>query len=191
MINLEKYSGKKCEFNYINKQKKFHAIVLVLFVVFALLVFFAGLMITHTRANIYTVISILMVLPAAKRVVSLVVMVPNKSVSKDRAEHLSALLGSEDVLLLDYVFSSRDKLLSLDYVVVSGKQIMGVKSQRGCDEAYMKQYLSETVSKISDSYSVKIFENDEKFENFYQKATGREAEADQEKVVEQLKILAV
>ena len=83
---MEQWKGTKCQFGYINKQKKFQFAMLMLYVLIGVGLFLIGLAVHKTRANLFTVLGILMVLPAAKRVIALVLMVPRKSVEKERFE---------------------------------------------------------------------------------------------------------
>ena len=72
----------KGEFGYIRNQKKINLIWLAAFILIGVAIFICGYLLTKTRANIFTVIAVLMVLPAAKRVVALVVMMPRRGVER-------------------------------------------------------------------------------------------------------------
>ena len=88
---MEQWKGTKCQFGYINKQKKFQFAMLMLYVLIGVGLFLIGLAVHKTRANLFTVLGILMVLPAAKRVIALVLMVPRKSVEKERLDRKSVV----------------------------------------------------------------------------------------------------
>ena len=80
---MEKFKGTKCECGYIHKQKVFQSLMILLFTAIGVGLFLIGLAITGTRANVFTVLGILMVLPGAKRVIAVVVMLPHKSVGQN------------------------------------------------------------------------------------------------------------
>lgn len=196
---MEKIKGTKCEFGYIQKQKVFQSLMLLLFVAVGVGLFVAGLLITGTRANIFTVLGILMVLPAAKRIIALVVMVPRKSVDKGRYDQMRQTVAEEGILYTDYVFTSPDKIMSFDFLIIQNQNVMGILSEKKQDEAYILDYLKKSVESQTSGYQVKLFSSDEEFYKFYLKLTegsgSQERDGDflagQDKVSEYLKILAV
>lgn len=187
---MEKWKGIKCQPGYIHKQKIFQSIMLAVFVLIGVIIFLTGLWITKTRANVFTVLGILMVLPAAKRAIAVIVMMPNHSVSEERYAKLCQAVPESATILSDYVFTSTEKVMAMDFVVVQSGYVYGIKSERKMDTAYMKEYLQKCVMGVSD-YKVKIFENDGEFYKFYQNVSAQKADAKQEEVVKQLKVLAV
>lgn len=192
---MKDFKGTKCEPGYIQKQKLFQSMMLLLFIVIGVGLFFAGFVITKTRANIFTVLAILMVLPAAKRVIALVVMVPRSSVEMERYDKMKQTLSDKAVLLTDYVFTSQDKIMCLDFVIVQNRHIIGILGEgRRRDRGYIRDYLQKTVDRVADGYQIKLVASDDEFYKFYERmAVGSSLgqEEEQEKVVEQLKVLAV
>lgn len=195
---MEKIKGRKCEFGYIQKQKTFQSLMLLLFVAVGVGLFLAGLLITGTRANIFTVLGILMVLPAAKRIIALVVMVPRRSVDKDRYDQMRETVSEEGVLYTDYVFTSPDKIMSFDFLIIQNQNVMGVLSEKKQEQAYILDYLQKGVDSQVSGYHVKLFSSDEEFYKFYRRMAGEDSQerdeesvAKQDKVSEYLKVLAV
>lgn len=196
---MEKIKGKKCEFGYIQKQKIFQSLMLLLFVAVGVGLFLTGLLITGTRANIFTVLGILMVLPATKRIIALVVMVPRRSVDKDRYDRMRETVAEEGILYTDYVFTSPDKIMSFDFLIIQNQNVMGILSEKKQEEAYILDYLQKGVDSQASGYQVKLFSSDEKFYKYYRRLTegsskqerDEEYMARQDKVSEYLKILAV
>lgn len=204
---MERWKGTKCEPGYIHKQKIFQSLMLLMFAAIGVGLFLTGLLITKTRANVFTVLGILMVLPAAKRVITLVVMLPRHSVEQERYDKLKAALSPGAVLLTDYVFTSADKIMSLDFVLIQDKHVIGIRSdEKGKDSPaarknmdYMTDYLKKGVMGIAPDYQVKIVETDEEFYPLYAKmsgvvphsGSGEDADETEADVVKYLKILAV
>ena len=72
---------EKGSFEYINKKKKRKIIMVIAIIVIALAIFGVGLLLNKmSRANIFTVLAILCVLPWAKQLVALIVLFPYHSV---------------------------------------------------------------------------------------------------------------
>lgn len=192
---MERWKGTKCQFGYINKQKKFQFAMLMLYVLIGVVLFLIGLAVHKTQANLFTVLGILMVLPAAKRVIALVLMVPRKSVGKERFEKVQEALPESAAILTDYVFTSTEKVMSLDFVIVMNKNVYGIKDQKKTDDAYVEKYLSETISAGARGYRVQLFENDDAFlamlKRSERKETAPEERPVQDKIVHDLTIIAV
>lgn len=182
---------EKCEPGYIKKQKKVNLIWLLAYVLIGIVIFLIGFFWTHTRANIFTVAAVLMVLPAAKRIVALVVMLPRKGVEKERFDRVREAAG-ECVLLTDYVFTSTEKIMNLDFVLIKNGNVLGVTAPSKQDVEYMKKYLEDSVHKVAPSFRVKVLDSDEQLVKQLSRLTQIEAEPErEEKVVEYLRSLAV
>ena len=181
----------KCNPGYITNRQKISILWILVYIVIAAGIFLAGYLWTHTRANVLTVIAVLMVLPAAKRVVNLVVMLPRKSVSKERLEAIKKEVG-EGIILSEYVFTSTEKIMHLDFVVIKNGNVLAVKASSKQDVEYMKKYFTDSVHKAASAYNVKIFDTDEELVKQLSRLTQIEgAPEKEEKVVEYLRSLAV
>ena len=181
----------KCEFGYIRNQKKINMIWLLVFVLIGVAIFICGYLLTKTRANIFTVIAVLMVLPAAKRVVALVVMMPRKGVERERYDKVSQA-AREGILFTDYVFTSTEKIMHLDFLLIQNENVLGVMAPFRQDVEYMKKYLADSVHKAAPEFHIKVFESDERLIQYLDKLTQTEADPERtEKVREYLHSLAV
>lgn len=145
---------------YIQYRKKIDLIWLLGFIVLGIAIFLTGYFITHTRANIFTVLAVLMVLPGAKRIVALFVMIPRKSVSGERYDKVKKECTG-GILYTDYVFTSTEKIMHLDFLYVKSNTVLAVVAPSKQDEEYMKKYLKDSVHKISSEYKVKVLKKDE------------------------------
>lgn len=203
---MERWKGTKCEPGYIHRQKRFQGVMLLVFVAVGAALFLTGYLLTGTRANVFTVLAVLMVLPAAKRVIALVVMLPRQSVGKERYDRLRETVSADVVILADYVFTSPDKIMNLDFVIIEGRDVTGIwsayesgRTRPGERKAYMKEYLEKGIAGVAEGYRVRIFDSDECFYKQYtggehgDARTGTEAVPAEElaEVVKYLKILAV
>lgn len=199
---MDQWRGIKCEPDYIRKQKIFQSCMLFAFIAAAVGLFLIGFLITKTRANIFTVLAILMVLPAAKRVIALVVMLPRRSVERERYDRMKSTILPDEVILTDYVFTSVDKVMSLDFVIIGGQTVTGVcpgghavDSATGKKEReYMVDYLSKMVQGAAPEYRIQLVETDEQFYERYAEIGGKEnsgTDEERDEVIKCLKILAV
>lgn len=189
---MNQWKGTKCEPGYIQRQKRFQAVMLLVFIAIGIGLFLIGFVATKTRANVFTVLAILMVLPGAKRVIALVVMAPRRSVEQKRYDRMREALSPDAVLLTDYVFTSSEKIMNLDFVIVEGREVIGIRSvnerkrTRETGE-YMKDYLEKGIAGVADGYRVNILDSDESFFRQYKRdgrAEGTTVETDVEMAVE-------
>lgn len=154
---------EKCEPGYISHNKKINILWLIGFVLIAIGIFLIGYLWMHTRANIFTVLAVLMVLPAAKRVVALVVMMPRKEIDRKRYDEMKDLAG-DSVLFTDYVFTSTEKIMHLDFLLIRAGHVLAVPAKSVQDIEYMKKYLTDSVHKIVPDYPVEVFDRDEEMQ---------------------------
>lgn len=125
-------------------------------------------------------------------------MVPRRSVDKDRYDQMRETVSEEGVLYTDYVFTSPDKIMSFDFLIIQDQNVMGVLSEKKQEQAYILDYLQKGVDSQVSGYHVKLFSSDEEFYKFYRRMAGEdrqerdeESVAKQDKVSEYLKVLAV
>ena len=173
---------EKCTQGYIPKRKKVEFMWLLLFVALGVAIFLTGYFLTHVRANIFTVMAVLLILPAAKRIVALLVLLPKKGVARGRYEKMESYVES-GTLYVDYVFTSTEKIMHLDFLLVKNGNVLGVIASSKQDVGYMKKYLMDCVNKVAPGYHVRLFENDEKLISHLEHLTKAEADAGKEKAL--------
>ncbi len=182
---------EKCQLGYIHQQKLIHWLWLAVFLALGVVIFLIGFWWTHTKANVLTVLAILMVLPAAKRIVSLVVFMPRKGVGQERYDKMKEKV-KDAILLTEYVFTSTEKIMHLDFLVIKDGHVLAVVSSSIQDREYMKKYLEENVHRIAPDYLVEVFDQDEDLMESLsgQKEVEHTSERDQ-KLLSHLRVLAV
>ena len=177
----------KGEFGYIRNQKKINLIWLAAFILIGVAIFICGYLLTKTRANIFTVIAVLM----AKRVVALVVMMPRRGVERERYDRMSQAAG-EGILFTDYVFTSTEKIMHLDFLLIRNGNVLGVTAPSRQDVEYMKKYLADSVHKAAPDFHITVFDTDGQMIRHLDKLAQTEADPERtEKVREYLRSLAV
>ena len=181
---------EKCTLGYLTKRKKAEILWIVFFVVLGVAIFLTGYLWSGVRANIFTVMAVLHtnkvyhknVLPAAKHLVALIAMFRKKGVTKERYDKVKTAAG-QAVLYTDYVFTSTEKIMHLDFLLVKNGNVLGVIAKSKQDVPYLKQYLTDVVKKTAPSYHVRLFESDEKLISHLQRLTQEEASENSEKTL--------
>ena len=173
---------EKCTLGYLTKRKKAEILWIVFFVVLGVAIFLTGYLWSGVRANIFTVMAVLLVFPAAKHLVALIAMFRKKGVTKERYDKVKTAAG-QAVLYTDYVFTSTEKIMHLDFLLVKNGNVLGVIAKSKQDVPYLKQYLTDVVKKMAPSYHVRLFESDEKLISHLQRLTQEEASENSEKTL--------
>ena len=166
---------EKCTLGYLTKRKKAEILWIVFFVVLGVAIFLTGYLWSGVRANIFTVM-------AAKHLVALIAMFRKKGVTKERYDKVKTAAG-QAVLYTDYVFTSTEKIMHLDFLLVKNGNVLGVIAKSKQDVPYLKQYLTDVVKKTAPSYHVRLFESDEKLISHLQRLTQEEASENSEKTL--------
>ncbi|MDE7061429.1 MAG: hypothetical protein K2O71_07545 [Lachnospiraceae bacterium] len=136
------------EMGYLDSQKKYRIEKTLLYVFIGIAIFVLGLCLNKfEKTNIFTVIAVLMVLPAAKALVGVIVLFPYRSVSSERVEKVQSLLSGEDVMYTDMVFTSPDKVMFLAFLVIKQDEILCLAGREKEDLRYIEKYLREELKK--------------------------------------------
>ena len=138
------------------ERNKLLAQTLIEFVIVVVLLI-VGYVQTGTKLNLFTLVAVLGCLPASKVLVELITIFPYKTIDADKAAEIK-----EKTPLLttayDMVLTSREKIMPVDAIVISGGTICGYsKSKKVKPEetaSYIKKMLQEN---RFDKVTVKIF----------------------------------
>ena len=184
---------KKCEHGYIKKQKIRKLFVVLLYLILGVAIFLTGYYLNdRSKSNVFTVVAILLVLPAAKHLVAFIVLAPFRTQSEEVHEKIMSIVEENGVVLTDYVFTSSEKIMGLSYLVLSEGNAIGFVSNQKQDLKYITKYLSTGIHKLSPDYHVKIFKSKEEFIKFYSKKNAVSVTDNQKAAVEEwLRSLAV
>ena len=184
---------KKCEYGYIKREKKKKILITLLYAVIGVAIFLTGYYLNdQSKSNVFTVVSILLVLPAAKYVVGFIVLVPFHTVAKEDYEKLTEPFAEEDVVFSDYVFTSAEKVMGLSCLVLSTGNAIGLAANGKQDISYINKYLKDGIRKVSPEFKVKIVSDEKEFHRLYEKKIASDITDNQQKAVEDwLRSLAV
>lgn len=154
---MKKKKKERGEYGYL-KQKKQGALSGTLFMVLlGIVIFIIGLLLNKMEtANIFTVIAVCMVMPAAKYFVSYVVLFPYRPMNAATKERLDSYAKEGDTILYDVVFTSSEKVMHLDCIYVTGHQIIGYTSRTKDKVQVIQEYLKKELELRLSSYVVYI-----------------------------------
>ena len=141
-------AGKeKGEFGYLNYRKKLNLIKMIVSFAVVAAVLIIGFIVYKTRANIFTVAAIVLVLPAAKMAVAYFVVLPHKPADNELKEKVESKSGSLGVYY-DLIFSNSKKPIAL-------------KNENNADKKLFETSLKDFMANDSRNVNVTLY-NDEK-----------------------------
>ena len=154
---MKKQKLERGEYGYLKQRKNKALVGTFLMVLIGVAIFGLGLLLNKMEAtNIFTVVAICMVMPAAKYFVSYVVMFPYQPITQETRERLASYAKDGDTVLYDVVFTSSEKVMHLDCIFVTGHQIIGYTSRAKDNIQIMQEYLKKECKLRCISYAVYI-----------------------------------
>ncbi|MDR1700108.1 MAG: hypothetical protein LBR68_02860 [Lachnoclostridium sp.] len=184
---------RKNEYGYIKYEKKRRMLMLLIYICIGITIFVVGYIINKgNKANLFTILAFLSVLPAAKRLVELIVILPYQTPPPEQYEQIKTKIGQDAVLLCDYVFTSKDKVMSLDFLIIEKGTIIGVTSHKKQNMTYLRDYLTKNIHHQAPDYTVMIADDTKDMIRIYNEIKEKEiADEQTEEIIKQLRILSV
>ena len=154
---MKKQKLERGEYGYFKQRKQRALFGTILMVLIGVAIFIVGLLLNKMEAtNLFTVIAVCMVMPAAKYFVSYVVMFPYKPISIETKQRLESYAKEGDTVLYDVVFTSTEKVMHLDCIYVTGHQIIGYTSRKKDNTQIIADYFKRELKLRCISYAVYI-----------------------------------
>lgn len=203
-MSMKRNNINKMEYGYIRQKKRTLLLQMCGILGIGVLVFLVGLLLNKGElANIFTVVSILFVLPAARYLTVWILIFPYHSPKREEYEKLSALAKEHGLLLSDLVFTSSERAMHLDYMVLAGGQAycyVETEFSPGRQDAEKdknqekrqkttkllqttERYLNDHFAKEKFSIKAKIWEDYAAFEKAVRSHTLQEGELEEQETV--------
>lgn len=154
---MKKQKLERGQYGYLKQKKRSTLTGTFLMVLIGIAIFVTGLLLNKMEVrNLFTVIAVCMVIPAAKYFVSYVVLLPYKPIDKAMKERLDSYAKEGDSLLYDVVFTSSEKVMHLDCIYVTGHQIIGYTSRAKDNIKIISEYFKKELKLRCISYAVYV-----------------------------------
>lgn len=152
---MKKQKLNRGEYGYLKQKKQEVLCHTLLMVLTGLAIFAVGLLLNKMEAsNVFTIVAICMVLPAAKSFVSVIILAPYKPMAPEVKERLASYAKEGDTVLYDVVFTSSEKIMHLDCIYVTGHQIIGYTSRTKDKVQVIQEYFKKELKLRCISYAV-------------------------------------
>lgn len=157
---------------YLEYKKKFEIIRTIIYFLFVAAIFFLGYTQTHTRKNLLTVVAVVGCLPACKALVGVISRFPYTSIAQKQADEI-AEKARHLTVIYDMIITSREKIMPVDCIVISGNMILGYTRNKKVDLNNTATHISNILKQNGCSkVSVKILNN---YSSFLARVEGMES----------------
>lgn len=153
---------EKGDFGYMAYRKKLNMIKMIVAFALVLAVFIAGLIVFKTRNNILTVISVVLVLPAAKMAVGYFVLIPHKAATDkfyEKTEQAAPNLGK----CYDLIFSNSKSPIGTLAVVSTDTAVCAFTSEEKADKALFEKSLCDFMKNDGLDVNVTLYTDEKAF----------------------------
>ena len=155
----------KGEAGYLNAKTKQAILKTILEFASVLLIFAVGYITTKTRLNILTVAAVLGCLPASRALVSVIMLVPRKSIDQEKAKEIQTY-AKDLTVIYDMVLTSYEEVSPVDCIVIYDHIVCGYTKNQKTDENYVSSYIKKMLLQNNyDRITVKIFKDYKAFLN--------------------------
>ena len=168
----------KGSFEYMKRRKRRQGMLSLLMFGIAFGIFALGLLLNNFEtSNLFSILAVLMVLPSTKMLISFLILIPYRSVSKKQYDEVIASVSDGVTVLTDVVFTSSEKVMKLDFMIMDVHFLI-------CYTPYnhkrkdMEQYLSDGVRKRGYNYQVEVFDDFEQFQHRITKLQLKDSQKD-------------
>lgn len=155
----------KGTYGYVDARKKIELIWSAIYFALPIGLFLIGLISTKTRINLLTVVAIVSVLPAAKKLTTTIMLCRFRTGSQSFYEKAQAATGKLTAAY-DLALTTYDNKLYINAVVLTGHNVILYSETQKDNQSYFEKFLKDILSNNSHgSYTVKLFTDEAQFLN--------------------------
>lgn len=184
---------ERCEYGRINAEKRKNIIGALSMVLIGIGIFVLGLCLNKfEKTNIFTVVAVLFVLPMARYLTTVIVLLPYKTPEKSLYEQVKSSAPEGSILFSDYVFTSGERAMGMAFFVITGNELVGLAMSEKEKTEKMTTYLNGELKRRAIPGKVTVYKEKEKFLGAMKKIDkATRTEEEMQELVEFLRSLAV
>ena len=144
---------------FLEYKKKVEIIRTVIYFALVAAIFFLGYSQTHSKKNLLTIVAVVGCLPASKALVGVITRFPYPSIATIPAEEIQSKT-SHITVIYDMIVTSREKVMPINCIVLSGNTIFGYTDSEKVDLKYAAAHIRGILNQNQfPDASVKILNN--------------------------------
>lgn len=153
-VKSDKKKMNKGDYGYLQKSKIFQLTISLVLMIMVLVIFYTGYIKYGNTKNIFTVFAVISVIPAAKFMVTYIVMAPFKGVTIDEYEGLKSFLNT--VLLYDLLISSTEKIINVKIAAIRDNSVYIYVPDKKYNKTDVEKYIRSFLEKECNVTTVKM-----------------------------------
>ncbi len=153
---------EKGQFGYLSAKKKRNLIIMIIAFALVIVCFIVGLIIFKDKNNILTVVSIVLVLPAAKFAVAYFILVPHAAAQLHLKEAVEKISGSL-IVLYDLVLSNKVSPIGTQVVAITDTLIIALTNETKADKKLFENSVKEFMQVDGCTVTVKLYTDEKSF----------------------------
>lgn len=168
---------EKGSFGYFDKKKKLTLTAAIFSFLVVAAIYATGILIYHTNKSIFTVIAALSVLPAAKVLISFLIISAYRSLPVCQKDELCLLTAERKDcrILYDILLASEEKALIAGTVVILGEHILVYSDYKKADSKALENYMKKILEDCPYS-SIKMYTEYNQFKKRIEQLRGSKTE---------------
>ena len=149
----------KGDYGYLRRQQQKIGLLTGVLYAVALIMYFTAKAYFKTNQNLFTILAVVVLLPAAKQTVNLIMLLRAGECPDGIHQKVERHVGSLDAAY-DLYFTSEKKNFNIRHLAVGGKSIAAYSNDPKCDPAAGEQHIRQMLQANGiHGYQVKIFTN--------------------------------
>lgn len=148
---------KKGTYGYIDAKKKKQLLWTIVLFLIVFVIFITGILINKTRLNVLTVVAVCGVMPAARALLSYIMLFKYHTFEKEIYDKIKEHEGTL-TMGYEYVITTEKEVLSVTSAAICGKTLCVYTMQKEFDEKKCTEYLKGMMKNNDmEGISIKIF----------------------------------
>lgn len=136
---------KKGRPGYLEYKLQMEILRTVIYFAIVAALFWLGYSQTHSNQNLLTVVAVVGCLPASKALVGVITRLPHRSMEKRLVREIREKSASL-TMIYDLVLTSKEKIMPVECIAISGDKILGYTSSDKVDTAYAVKFVKEILA---------------------------------------------
>lgn len=161
----------KGEFMYLDTKKKKQLIIAALSMIMVAIICLTGIVIYHTQKSLFAVFAALASLPAAKQLVSYLIIMPYHSTTKELKDKLDMVRGDSSLseIIYDAALSSTEKAMYAGVIFIKNGKIYSftdyykTNPKKNITIKDIEKHLKFIVDQNCNYSAIKVYDNESAF----------------------------
>lgn len=179
---------EKGRYGYLHYKKVYQLVMTLICLLAVLAVMTGGYLYYKTFSNVFTVMAVVIVIPAAKFGVGYIVLIPYKSPLNELYKEIA---DGNYKLLSELVITSSEKIMGVDFAAVKDKRAYCFVTHKKTNPQEIQKYLKEILNSEFDGVAVKVFTDFDKYKTALKELTGLKDDVRDKRIAEILCIYSM